>query len=153
MTNGQIRRAPRRSIEKVDNVVVINPVTQAVIEDVLHTADESETLVRTIVDLSLLSLLDPVSVVSYSIQVAPKGTVVSTPTTGESLDREQANTDILNGTVNLQGASPAGDVRHIQIDSSGMRKLKRGDQIMLQTTCNPTNSVAIAGTIKMFFKE
>ncbi len=124
------------------------------IEDILHEAERSETLVRTILDLHVTGLLDPLSVFSFSLQVAPKGTIVNTPTTGESLDREQANSDILNGTCNQSGiAATNPSYRRFQMDSSGMRKLKKGDEIVLQTTSNPTNSVALAGTIKLFFKE
>lgn len=148
-----VRRGPRRQIEKVDNVVVIPAVTQAVIEDILHEAERSETLVRAIVDLHITALLDPLAVFSWSLQVAPKGTIVNTPTTGESLDREQANTDILNGTTNTTLGTSTATYRRFQVDSSGMRKLKKGDEIVLQTTCNPTNSVALAGTVKLFFKE
>ncbi len=153
MANNFQRRAPRRPIEKVNNVVVVNPVTQAVIEDILHTADESETLVRAIVDMTVLSILEPTSVFSWTIQIAPKGTIISTPTTGESLDAPMANEDVLGGTMNMAGAGGIAMNREIKVDSSGMRKLKRGDQIVLQTTSNPTNSVALAGTIKLFFKE
>lgn len=133
--------------------MVIPAVTQAVIEDILHTAEEAETLVRTIVDFHVEGLLDPLAVFSWTIQVAPKGTIISTPTTGESLDREQANTDILNGSCSVRQAVNASVYRRFQVDSSGMRKLKRGDEIVLQTTSNPTNSCALHGTVKHFFKQ
>ncbi len=152
--NDFARRAPRRSIEKVDNTIVDPAVTQAVVETILHTADESETLVRTIVDLNVLAILDPLAVFSFNIQVAPKGTIVSTPSTAQSLDRRQTTEDILNGMTNTGGIiAAAPGHRRFQIDSSGMRKLKRGDKIVMQTTSNPTLSHAICGTIKLFFKE
>ena len=142
---------PRRDIEKSRSIIYTSPVTQAVISKILHTCDDAETLIRTIVDLAAVHILATVDRFAWTIQHVPKGgTPITTPTTVESLDASQSTVQILAGNVM---SKIDGELIRFQVDSAGMRKLKKHDTISLCTTALADVSYELHGSVILFFKE
>jgi len=149
-TANQYRRAPRRAVYKV--TAHMNTTAMAAsISKILHTSEESETLVRVIVDLHSVHVLATEDPVGYLMQVTDQGTltVAAIPLT-ELLDDSRGRSWYWNY---LSSGKIDGEVDHVFADISGMRKMKKGDTVDFMYGGGNDNSWEINGVITMFFKE
>ncbi|MFQ1006549.1 hypothetical protein [Gilliamella sp. CG22] len=120
----------------------------AVATKILHTVEDRETLVRTIIQLSLAG--NAAGVISLAIQILPGGTAIANPSTTEDLD----NPGIRNLLWQYTCGVTAGMVEPlaINVDLKSMRKLSITDKIVLITRSSVDTSSDIAGVITQFFK-
>jgi len=146
----------KRRIEKIRNVIN-DSITNSISELVLHTAEDAKTLVRTIIDLSLVRVDDGAVTASWQmmIQAAQKGISVLTVSATQDLDAPAPIALVweAGGTSNIITAVGDMQIHHIEVDTKGMRKLKEGDVIKLTHIATVSAAFEMQGTITLFFKE
>ena len=153
-------RAPKRRIERVLNTIDVQ-VSDAVVIDILHTAEDTKTLVRILADLIAIpkdmasANATPVGI--SMIQLEPSGVTIATPVVAEALDQDPALQEIMQFVYGcLTMADPDGAVligQPIHFDTKAQRKLKVGDEITLKSLSDTANSFRLFGVIYLWFKE
>lgn len=141
-------RSPKRRIEKVYSQVV-NTVTNSTTNVVLHTAEDAKTLVRIIMQ----GTWTPIDggAVGWSVAIEPSGTAIVAPTTGSSLDQDVNQLQLLRGC--LGWGSTSLENNQVNVDSSGMRKLQPGDEIVFRHVGETATMGTFSGSFLMIFKE
>ncbi len=142
-------RAPRRRIEKVWNRIN-HVVTNTISVVVLHTVEDSKTLVRSIVQLSVINE-SVAGFMDINISVAPKATTIAGCSTSEVLDQDDSKHTLLRWFIGQKAS--ALEEKRIEAESKGMRKLQPGDQIILQDKGSAANIATLLGYVQFFFKE
>lgn len=142
------RAGPKRRVSRV-NSAITSQMTGSVINKVLHTAEDPETLVRTIIQLNVTPN-EADGVFACTIAVEPSGTAVVSPATGEALDQNPSKLLIWE----YQGAvhDTTTEIQHIDVDLSSMRKLTEGDEVVLRMN-GTSAALTLVGLITQFFKE
>ena len=150
----QRRQFPKRTVERVRSRIK-HSIGTSVGTDVLHTCSESETLIRTIIDLYYLNdggTAGNTYDCGLQIELAPAGISIDSPAvSGEDLDQALPKTTIWEH--NITGVS--GMERPIPIfrDLKSQRKLKKTDQIRLETIGEVSSQGELVGHITQFFKD
>lgn len=141
------RAAPKRRIEKVYSQVV-NTVTNSTTSLVLHTAEDSKTLVRIIMD----GVWTPITggAFGWVVAIEPTGTSVISPGSGTQLDQDMSNLLLLKGCA---GFGTGVENLPVHIDSAGMRKLQTGDEIVFRHLADTATMATFSGTFILIFKE
>lgn len=149
MATKMVRVGQKRRIEKVWGVFN-DTATTSNGNIVLHTCEDSKTLVRVVIKIdSVLGSGSPTY--NYVIARAPGGTTVTTSTTGNSLDNDAINEFI----AHVSGLILTGSTETLtdSMDLKSMRKLQVGDTIVLQHKSNVSGGVVFSGSYTLFFKE
>ena len=147
-------QAPRRRVERVRSRL---NSTLAFTDKVLHTCEDSKTLVRMLIRLIVYTtgtVTAPASVVGH-IGLAPGGNAVTSASTTEGLDEDVGINSLLlfpaviqHDITNASGTI----VTNVDIDTKLMRKLRAGDEIHLDMALG-SGSGNVLGVIDMWFKE
>ena len=149
MVNTKYSRAPRRPIETIWSTIS-HFVMIATTDYVLHTAEDRETLVRAIIDLKHTHLFMADELIMLLLEVAPKAVPIGTSTKVESLDNPRPMQQIW-GT--LENSAEDKETQKVFVDLASMRKLQKGDQIILRDATVQDNGYRLTGRITLFFKE
>ncbi len=124
---------------------------------ILHDAEDSKTLVRTIVKLSVIYAGTSTTPQDFHmvIQRAESAVEIIAPSITQSLDQESPNALIAEDSSLTQLNSDTGmQVPYIwEVDLKGMRKLKKGDTISFSHISQEDAVHQIAGHVTLFFKE
>lgn len=152
----QKMRAPKRRIERI-HCDIATTLSTGVTELVLHTVEDSKTLVRVVADLIQYSESNAGTRSKVSLQVQPGSVVVRNPIISQQLDVNAPATMLFEFPMYSYGdttsaTAPAIVIDHIQRDSKAMRKLKAGDEIAMRTIGSSVNGI-ITGTVELWFKE
>ena len=147
-------RAPKRRIEKIRNRINFT-ATDSATPIALHTAEDSKTLVRMIVDLEIQHAITAVADLHIVLQHAPAGVNIVTPTISQALDVPAVNNLLLEKSSRDLTRAALSDTQIIvwEVDSKAMRKLKEGDLITLSSITDVSAAFSITGHITLFFKE
>jgi len=147
---------PKRRIERIRNRIDVL-LTAGVVSIVLHAAEDAKTLVRTIINLSIVFINAAASEVDYGIMIsrAEKSIVVITPSIAQVLDSPAPIALIWedNGSLHQADATGPAATKYEKADIKGMRKLKEGDTIELSHLASAASVIRIVGTVTLFFKE
>ena len=146
------RRSSRRVVETV--YCTISHLSKAALtETVLHTATDAETLVRSIVQLSCVKLTDGVKNLGLMLENQPNGVEVQGLSITETLDNERAKAMMWQHmmTGNPGVAHPV-QATEVFADMRGMRKLQKGDTIVLKDKTVVDDDWHVTGAITLFFK-
>ena len=149
MANG----APKREVYKVISIVDASLGTSSA-NIVLHTAEESETLVRTIFDLTFNSGSAAGSEYGFIYQRAPNGNVIAGAGHDQNLDDYVQDFDIMrhNGMIGTVTTINAPKDRHLFRDLKSQRKLEKDDTLVLSHVAEVASNIKMYGIITMFFK-
>ncbi len=150
----QITRAPKRRIEKSRSRINFT-ITDTEGNLTLHTAEDSKTLVRTLVDLYLTKIVVGVSDAHIIMENAPAGQQVITPVVTQVLAVPAPTALIMEKSMFGQTVSEVGfnQTLHWSADSKGMRKMKEVDKIKLRYVSDVASSWNVTGHITQWFKE
>ncbi len=156
-------RAPRRRIERIATQVVQNSMPTAGKTIVIHTAEDSKTLVRILADLYLGYLVnnidDRYDTVDLVLSIQPIGVQVAPGSLSAVADRVVGTPEIARWTVPVKVVSRGTDgfwqfMPHIHADISAMRKMKETDKLVLSVIASTNdNEVKLDGNIYAWFKE
>lgn len=150
MANGRRNYpAPRRQIERVYSEVY-SQATNSNTAVVLHTVEDSKTLIRLKGHISCMHDDATDETLWMVIHVKPNGVAVVTPATGADLDNDVPEQELVRCTFQ---SKTDGDRSVWEFDSKGMRKLKAGDQITLTHQAGGVDAWFVAGPVYMWFKE
>ena len=116
---------------------------------ILHTAEDPETLVRSIIQLSVVPVAAGVTAIGLMVQ--PNGVAVGGIGTAEVLDQPAARQVMMIHTVGI--VAPGQIPVSIDLDLRGMRKLQPEDEIVLVDLSDAVDTSTIVGTVTLFFKE
>jgi len=148
--------APKRRIERIRsriNDIIANTANT----EILHTAEDAKTLVRTIIDLKVVLSSAAVSTFVYNmiIQLQPAGVQILPPSVAQALDVPLPINVIWeeSGVDNVETVVGEYNIQHIQIDLKSQRKMKEGDTITWAHIANAAAAYTVAGVIVLFFKE
>ena len=133
-------------------------MTTSALHRILHTAEDAETLTRTIIDARFFitgDLATPVRAETV-LSVWPRGQQVALdPTTSTALDQDVPTQEILRfpaiATHNATGDYVQVDSYHI--DTKAMRKLKEGDEVVLSFKASSSSAIQILAVINQWFKQ
>lgn len=149
-------RAPKRRIEKVRNRINFT-MTASTVNIVLHAAEDSKTLVRTIIDLVVLYVGTSASFQDWQmlIQRAEGGTSTIGAIAAQDLDKPASNALIWEHSgMSFHRSDVGSEVYYrVQADIKGMRKLKELDKILLTHISSEASVHVVTGQITQFFKE
>ena len=149
-------RAPKRRIESVRNILNTT-ITTSETAAVLHTAEDAQTLVRLILDLTITRLDAATSPAFYAIviELEPGGVSVLNPSVTQILDNPKQINMIYEAVGHHD--QTADNQQGIQIrrfvDLKSMRKLRESDTINFNTISDVASSFTLSGTVQLFFKE
>jgi hypothetical protein len=150
MANGKSQQrfpSRRREVLKKISRVSFNGST-TVAHKVLHTASDPVTLARIIGNFSvqMQAAADTDTTFAVLLQVAPRGTTLYNPGTGESLDIDIEDEHIAAWMIPASAAAEGQVNLFIPVDMNTKRKLRPGDQLVLSVV----SSVNGAGLFKAY---
>ena len=163
-------RAPRRRIERIRTQFVNKPIGTTAATIIVHTAEDSKTLVRLLIQLDLYYEVSNVADLSDSVDLVlnlqPTGVGVVGATLGGGVDQVIPIQEIARWgkrVIATKGALSGTSATETQVwqnyptihaDISAMRKMKENDIIALGIVAGTNdNSVKIDGNIYAWFKE
>ena len=148
------QRSIRRRIEKVHNRIN-HSVQAAAAPLVLHTALDSETIVRTIIQMTVAptTIAGPTSIVGMQMEHQQNAVEVRGLGVVEAVDVAETKGRLWEDIQVLPQAIADGFTTRLEVDNRGMRKLEPGDTIVWKDQCTANDDVHIAGTVELFFKE
>ena len=148
---------PKRRIERVINQVVTTSFANTLATAILHTCEDSKTLVRMIIKLRVVPLGTTAGDVRALglISVAPGGTSVNVLVSTQSLDTPARKQELWRDTTVYDIRSDIGVIMPTKWDSDikSMRKLTENDEITLQLIASSVQTWSLIGVIVLFFKE
>jgi len=122
----------------------------------LHVAEDAKTLVRTIVDLSVVNVA-ATGEADYSMMImrSEKSVAVITPAVTQLLDSTVPIALIWEKSGDLDQRDDTGPSarQDVFVDLKSMRKMKEGDTIELAHVASAASIVRLVGVITLFFKE
>ena len=153
----RVRRVgPKRPIERTLSSVFHLPVG-TVTDSVLHTRDDRGTLIRMLVRLYAINIGSSTGLkqLGLVIQKAIGGTTITVPLLSESLDADERSTVLLRRLIPAHVHTATGVSKVIQIfeDIKAMRKMSKGDTIVLSDQAGAAAEWSLMGTVWMWFKE
>lgn len=145
-TRGQ---GPRRRTEKIIGVFNDTATTSSG-DIVLHTAEDSKTLVRAIITIRSVAV-SGAPTYNYTLQRAPNSTSVYNAITGNDLDKPTSDEHVahVTGLFLANSTEPMTDV----IDTKSMRKMSEADTLVLSHKANVASGVTFSGSYTLIFKE
>ena len=163
-------RAPRRRIERIATQVVQNSMPTAGKNIVIHNAEDTKTLVRTLLDLTfryqVSNVNDRFDTVDLVLHIRPANKEVAIANLNASSDRVVPIQEIARWTVSvicLKGSLSGTTSTETQVyndkavvfaDISAMRKMKETDNLVLGVIASTNdNEVKMDGHIYAWFKE
>ncbi len=148
--------SPKRRIERRRNRVDVL-LTSSIASNNLHVASDAHTLVRTIVNLSMVHISGTAVEADYhiTIQRAERSVRIVSPTIAQELAQDAPIALIWedSSTLDMASISGAASRKEIQADLKGMRKLKEGDTIEISMIASSSSVLRLVGTVTLFFKE
>ena len=149
-------RTPKRRVESFFSKINTTITTSAT-SNILHSAEDSKTLVRTIIQLFITRLDAALSPAFFNLQLIhePQGANIVTGAVAAALDSVKP-TGLLwnfNGHADRESAIGETVAQRVEVDLKSMRKMKEGDTMVLQTIGDVASSFTISGSITQFFKE
>ena len=149
-------RAPRRRVESFFSKINTTITTSAT-SNILHSAEDSKTLVRSIINLTLTRLDGALSPAFFNLQIVhePQGANIVTGGVAAALDAIRPTGLVWDFVGHADRESAIGETvaYRIDVDLKSMRKMKEGDTMVLQTIGDVAASFTISGSITQFFKE
>ena len=151
-------RAPKRRIERIKAIIVDASVDSAVETVVLHTAEDSKTLVRALGQI-LVSPIDTamtaVNAMQAMLTVRPRSTSVANPSVLQVLDDPVPLQEIASWWLEVFMNNSQGQIFHdkVDFDTKAMRKLKEGDEIALAYRATVASDMRLRAIIYLWFKE
>ena len=148
-------RSAKRRVTRVKNTMN-NTIPSTINSVTLHEADEDRTLIRTILELQIYSATNLAARnVGLRISRAPAGTKIGSVSYASSNDDDVSDEEIWDYSANMPARTDTnGDNRiFISKDMKGMRKLRKGDKILLELVASDNNLSTVVGKIIQFFKE
>ncbi len=151
------QKAPKRRIERTFTRLE-QTLGTSVTATIIHTAEDTKTLVRTLIQLTVFMSGDLATPIRGEIvlAVAPNGvTVVDEPNTVQSLDNNVPLQEIARFPL-LATHNATGDyvqTQFIDLDIKAMRKLKEEDQLQIRAIAASASSIRLFGIIYQWFKE
>lgn len=139
-------RGPKRHIEKVISQVH-SEITNATTNVILHTSEDSKTLVRIRISGNILG--KATGNYGWIVGIEPNGTAIEAPYAASQLDKDEGPLVILRGA----GVSDADSDQMIDVDSKGMRKIKTGDEIVFRHLGDGASIADIGALVTLWFKE
>ena len=148
--NSRYARGPRRRVQKVVSVAS-QAISNAQVDTEVHSCEDTETLVRFIMSGEIQDLV-PAARIGLLLQRAPQGVANAVPLVGESL-RATPGHDWMWHDCRLTDVVMATSTRRVFEDLSSMRKLQKGDKLILSSLSNVAVCANLFVTCTMFFKE
>lgn len=156
MSVATVSRAPKRRIEKIRNRINLT-MTASSANVVLHSAEDSKTLVRTIIDLMVMYVGTSASFQDWQmlIQRAEGNSATLGAIASQDLDKPATNALIweVSGANFHRSDVGAEPYFRVQADIKGMRKMKETDSILLSHIASEASVFVVTGQITQFFKE
>ena len=146
------RNFPKRRIEKVHSIVS-QALTDGLTFDIVHTAEDSKTLVRSILTVEVIGVLASNNSFSGALAIKPQGIRVITPAAAESLDNPEPKEVIVRLGGFLMDNSNNTRVSRYEFDLKGQRKLRPGDELELICISDANASGVLRADCTLFFKE
>ena len=148
----------KRRIERIMSRVVQTGLGTSEANIVLHTAEDSKTLVRILMRAKAYATGDIATPVrgEWLLAVAPNGTgVTAAASTSQDLDNPVPLQEIARGPMvwchNATGDYAFMDT--VELDTKAMRKLKENDVIELSLISNTASSLYFTAVVYLWFKE
>jgi hypothetical protein len=113
---------------------------------VLFEANEACTIRRIIGYISVRGNLTNSQVTNFSIEVAPNGVVVNSAFSGQALDQDVSQEYLGGGILSPASSGSIAYTDSTMWESKGMRKLRKGDQLVLSHSSNFAN-----GSLSAYF--
>jgi len=154
-----VRTAAKRRIErrKASTNVLTNTSTQTII---LHTVEDSGTLVRVLLELGLMPVADDdtdiENVVQWALGIKPVGVTVMSSGITSSLDQVTPLAEIAKGHLQAMANATTGvgmGTPTRTFDIKAMRKLVKGDLIVLNHTALESSNCRMPMLAYMWIKE
>ena len=146
----------KRRIERVRSDVQFAH-SSGVVNKILHTAEDRETLTRIIIRLRAWMTGDFATPVrgQWQISVWPRGQQVALdPATTESLDRVVPLQEIAAGPVVAAHDTAAFSYSDtVVLDTKAMRKMMEGDELVMSFSVASSNSINWMATVYQWYKE
>ena len=113
---------------------------------VLFTANEACTIRRIIGYISVRGNLTNAQVTNFSIEVAPNGIVTNSAFAGTALDNDVSQEYLGGGILSPASSGSIAYADSVMWESKGMRKLRKGDQLIISHQSNFPN-----GSLSAYF--
>ena len=117
-----------------------------------RSEEEAETLIRLIVSFVCTTSDANNPFFNWTLSIWRDGQQIKGATAGESLD-DFVPLEYLFGRTATFPNSTSSQLLHYEIDAKTMRKLRKGDLIVLSIVSDTSSSITLTGTVDMFFKE
>ena len=147
----------KRRIERRFSRVFVTALGTTQDNRVLHTAEDSKTLVRTIIKLWVVC--DIATAGQYRLDqllsIAPGGVLVANPSISIALDQPERKQVLWREFPLFDVRSDVGTILSLLLyaDLKSMRKMVEGDTIVLSSLATVDSSFEVSGIIVQFFKE
>ena len=151
-------RAPKRRIERIKSVIVDASVDSAVETVVLHTAEDTKTLVRALGQFRISPIdtaMTAVNAMQLMLAIRPRSTSVVNPSVVQVLDDNVALQEIASWWAEVFMNNSQGQIFHdkIEFDTKAMRKLKVGDEVAIAYRATVASDMRLRGIVYLWFKE
>ena len=146
--NTKFQYTHKRVIKKIGNRFN-QQFTNAESDYILHQIEDRETLVRTIIQLSIKNVINN-SNITLGLFHEPRGITVQNVSETHELDQVLNKVELW---MYRGGQRQSNEVVEVFVDLKSMRKCETGDQITLRGIASTANSIDIIGSITLFFKE
>ena len=151
-------RAPKRRIERVKSIIVDGSVDNATETVVLHTAEDTKTLVRALGQF-LISPIDTamtaVNGFQLMLKIRPAGVSITNPATTQALDTPVPLQEIASWWAEgiMNNANGQITTGKIEFDTKAMRKLKQNDEVVVSYLATVASDFRLRGIVYLWFKE
>ncbi len=146
---GTRKRLIRKRIVHGNDSLLIAGVSQA-----LDSITEEETLVRIVGNIQYASLLANPGVVVTEIKITPNASDISpTIIAADAKDGTDAKVVLYGHRFSNSEDIAGADVRMIEVDVKGMRKLHEGDVIVMTSDTDVDNGYLINWYLTLFYKK
>ena len=147
------RRGPKRPIMKEITNVFQTAIGNSTVHSDMHTSDESETLVRSIIKIALVKGgASGIARCTVCLVVERDGSTLSGINDSDVQSTYKPVQDVLWIGVAIFGANSVEPV-FLEADVKGMRKLQNGDKITLVYLSSVTDGFDIYGHVMTFYKQ
>ena len=147
-------RAPKRTIER--RMSILNIALSGAEQDfILHTVEDTETLVRTLLDLRVLPIADtlPADAFGLLLEVQPNGVSVALAPAAGSNDLDNATPEQEIARWAHVGGQGSEDHFALKADIKAQRKLKTNDTLNLRVKSDASGDWHLVGIIYQWFKQ
>jgi hypothetical protein len=151
-------KSPKRRIERVRARVIDTAVDSSAETIVLHTAEDAKTLIRVWADLRV-SPIDTAMTTTVFLEallaLKPGAATITTAGVTQQLDQDVTLQEIGRWAAESMQNDTNGILvtDKITFDTKAMRKMRAGDELVLNYVASTANDLRLRGTIYCWFKE